>query len=320
MAMVMGESESDGSDILRKSAAPSDLLGRGDLQVVVSPTGSLGKALVEYLSTRQAPVRGVVLDPNVTQRQYLSSAEIVRADPMNASSLAEAFTGAAVVYDCFEPKYSNWKSAMQEVTKNVLYAAIQSKASLIVSSHLLLNEGENGPLENDVVNAHASSLTKTAVVRMPQLYGPGIRNVLWDDIFESAANGKRAHWLGDLDVPRSLLFVEDAARMMTVVAEGRDGYGKKWNLAGPAPITGRAFMELTFKAVGKEPKVGHWGRGIMLTGSLLGSQAKEFLKLPYDYYMPFVLDGSGFAAAFPEATYTPHAEAVGRTLEWFKSR
>jgi len=291
----------------------------GELQVVLSAAGPLGRAVLGSLASGPSRVRGVVFDPSLVEGSYPASAEIVSADPLNVSSLAEAFRGATVVYDCFEPRYSNWKRAIREVISNALSAAIAAGASLVFASHLLVSESDNAALENDLLNAHDSNLTKTSVVRMPQIYGPRVVNVLWEHIFECAILGKKAHWLGDLDVPRNLLYVDDAARMMTLLGRSPGAYGRRWNLSGPDPITGRAFMELAYRAAGREPRVGHWGRGIMVTGRLLGSDAKEFLELPYDYYKPFVLDGSDLAKGFPSTAYTTHQEAIGRTIQWFRA-
>ena len=291
----------------------------GELQIVVSAAGPLGQAVLKSLASGPSRVRGVVFDPSQIEGSYPGSAEIVSVNPLIVSSLAEAFKGATVVYDCFEPDYSNWKRAMKEVTSNVLSASIEAGASLVFASHLLVSEEDNAALENDVFNAHNSNLTKTSVARMPQIYGPREVNVLWEHIFECVLRGKKAHWLGDLDVPRSLLYVDDAARMMTLLGRSPGAYGRRWNLPGPEPITGRAFIELAYGAAGREPRVGHWGRGIMMTGRLLGSDAKEFLGLPYDYYKPFVLDGSEFAATFPSSNYTSHQEAIGRTVRWFRA-
>jgi len=291
----------------------------GGLQVVLSAAGSLGRAVLDSLASGPSRIRGVVFDPSLVERSYPAAIEIVSANPQNASSLAETFRGATVVYDCFEPRFSNWKHAIKEVTCNALSAPIEAGASLVFASHLLVSEVDNVALESDLLNAHDSNLTKTAVARMPQIYGPRVVNVLWEHIFECAIRGKKAHWLGDLDVPRNLLYVDDAARMMTLIGRSPGAYGRRWNLSGPEPITGRRIMELAYRAAGREPRIGSWGRGIMMTGRLLGSDAKEFLELPYDYYKPFILDGSEFAEAFPSTAYTTHPVAVERTIQWFRA-
>jgi nucleoside-diphosphate-sugar epimerase len=297
------------------------MIGTGkDLQVVVGAARPLGRAVLEALSASGSKVRGVVFDNFQIDESFPAQIEVVAADPMKPGSLVEACRGGGVIYDCFEPSYANWKRVFPEVTGNVLLASIEVGADLVLASPLISAEGENANEENDLLNAHNSNLIRTLVARMPQLYGERVVNKLWQHIFESAALGKKAHWMGDPDVVRSLLYVGDAASKIVLLGRSLWAYGRAWNLSGPAPISGRAFIQLVYRAAGSEEKVGHWGRGVMLTGRLLDSNAKGFLDLPYDYYQPFVLDGSKFAEGFPSSAYIPHDEAIARTFKWFEGR
>lgn len=280
----------------------------------------LGRAVLEELAAAGSNVRGVALDEAVVEGQIPSAVEVVVADPMKTDSLVKACSEAGAIYDCFEPSHSNWKRTFREATGNVLLASIEVGADLVVANHLIAKENENASTENDLLNAHRSNLIRTLVARMPQLYGQGVVNTLWQEIFESAVLGKTAHWMGDPEVARSLLYVRDAASKMILLGRSPWAYGRAWNLSGPGPITGRAFIENAFKAAGREPKVGRWGRGVMLTGRLFSSDAKGFLDLPYNYYESFVLDGSEFTEAFPSMAYTPHEEAIAATYSWFEAR
>ena len=290
------------------------------LQVVMGTARPLGRAVLEELAAAGSRVRGVALDEAAVEGPLPASVEIVAADPLETGSLVRACKEGEMVYDCFEPSHSNWKRAFREATGNVLLASIEAGADLILANHLVAEEGENASIENDLFNAHQSNLNRTLVARMPQLYGPRVVNRLWQGIFESAALGKTAHWMGDPDVTRSLLYVGDAASKMILLGRSVWAYGRAWNLSGPAPISGRAFIEHAFRAANREPNVGRWGRGVMLTGRLLSSDAKGFLELPYNYYAPFVLDGSEFMEAFPSVPYTPHDEAIAKTYRWFEAR
>ena len=290
------------------------------LLVVMGAARPLGRAVLGELAAAGSNVRGVALDAAAVDGSFPASVEIVAADPLKPGSLVEACRGGGVIYDCFEPSHSNWKRAFREATGSVLLASIEVGADLVLANHLIAQEDENASMEKDLLNAHRSNLIRTLVARMPQLYGEGVVNRLWQDIFESAVLGKKAHWMGDPDVARSLLYVGDAASKMILLGRSPWAYGRIWNLSGPAPITGRAFIESAFKAAGRKPNVGRWGRGVMLTGRLLSSDAKGFLELPYNYYDPFVLDGSEFVEAFPSTTYTPHEEAIATTYKWFDDR
>lgn len=316
----MGEKESRAETSPGATARLEKIVTGAGLQVVMGAAHPLGRALLEELAAGGSRVRGVTLDATTVKGPLPNSVEIVAADPLNPGNLVQACRGGEVVYDCFEPSHSNWKRAFREATGSILLASIEAGAELVLANHLIAEERENASTENDLLNAHRSNLIRTVVARMPQLYGPGVVNRLWQNIFESAVVGKKAHWMGDPEVARSLLFVGDAASKMILLGRSLWAHGRAWNLSGPAPISGRTFIEYAYRAAGREPRVGHWGRGVMLTGRFLSSDAKGFLELPYNYYDPFILDGSEFTEAFPSMAYTPHEEAIGKTYGWYESR
>ncbi|MGD0396462.1 MAG: NAD-dependent epimerase/dehydratase family protein [Nitrososphaerales archaeon] len=324
----MGESEPRAEGLPGVTAEPERIAkeaglqietGAG-LQIVMGAGRPLGRAVLEELAAVGSRVRGVTLDAATMGGPLPDSVEIVAADPLKPGSLVKTCEGGEVIYDCFEPSHSNWKRVFREATGNILLASIDAGAELVLANHLIADERENASTESDLLNAHRSNLIRTVIARMPQIYGPGVMNTLWQDIFESAVSGKKAHWMGDPEVARSLLYVSDAASRMILLGRSLWAHGRTWNLSGPAPISGRSFIEYAYRAAGKEPKVGHWGRGVMLTGRFLSSDAKGFLELPYDYYDSFVLDGSEFMEAFPSVPYTPHEEAIAATYRWFMSR
>jgi nucleoside-diphosphate-sugar epimerase len=174
-------------------------------------------------------------------------------------------------------------------------------------------------MEGEILSAHQSDLVPTAVVRLPQLIGVRVINPLWKLIYDSVLSGKKAHWVGDSKVPRSFLDVEDAARAMVLLAENDQSQGRVWNIAGPEAITGSQFIEFAFRAMGREPKIGSWGRGVFLTGAL-SSEAREMTHMPYDYYSSFVLEGNEFAETFPSFRFATPDESVSKGIEWYRDR
>ena len=290
------------------------LRGEG-LQVVVG-TDTLAVTLANQLATEGKTTRAVSFR-GAAVSGLSPGVEVRGVDPSNPAEAIDACKGARVIYDCFGQAGIDPKRPLAETTSNFLLAAIESGATFVMASHLRRSLSDNEVAERDVLNANTASLAKTAVVRLPQLYGPGVVNQLWKNVFGSAIKGKRAHWIGDPEVKRSFLFVDDAARAMEQVS--RAPFAKPLCVAGPKPITGREMIELAFKAAKTRPDIGVWGRGVMLTGWLLAPEAKEFLKLPYDYYVPFVVDSSEFERMFPSFHYTPLDEAMEKTLDWYRA-
>jgi hypothetical protein len=294
--------------------------GRGDrrMAVVLGVERPLGRVMVDALLSESREVRAVYLEREFAEQGAIPGTQTIVIDPTEAFNVSEACRGGNVVYDCYEPNYSDWKKAWPLVTSNVVLAAIDVGSSLVFASHLLRSESENERQEAEILRAHKSGLIKTVVARLPQLTGVQVMNPLWKLIYDSVLAGKKAHWIGDPDVPRSLLDVEDAARAMIQLADSPQLSGRAWEVASPSSITGRQFIEDAFKAVGRKPEVGSWGRGIVLTGGLLASDAREVLKMPYDYYAAFELNGRDFADALPSFYFTSPEKSISKGILWYR--
>ena len=308
-------------EVLAGIPRPSDEEG-GDrgMAVVLGVERPLGRVLVDTLLSESRVVRAVYFDRGAASQGAIPGTQTVIVDPAEAFNVTEACQGAKVVFDCYEPNYSDWKQVWPSVTSNVVYAAIEVGASLVFASHLINSETQNERQEAEVLRANESKLIGTTVVRIPQLMGVRVINPLWELIYKAVLAGKKAHWIGDPDVQRSLLDVEDAARAMEQLAKSPRLCGRTWTAASPSPLTGRQFIEMAFEAVGRKPDVGSWGRGIVITGGLLASDAREVLKMPYDYYSAFELDGKDFAEALPSFYFTPPEDSVSRGLEWYRGQ
>ncbi len=287
------------------------------LDVVLGATLPLGAQLTRRLVAEGRRVRALVLNADRAQGLLPPSVSLTEIEP-TGSSIQDGCEGAAVIYDLFEPSSLKHKSTAVEAASAVLLAAIQSRAKLVMASHLFRSEDDNKVIERDALATHRSNLARVVIARFPQIYGPEIKNVLFNSVFEEVLTGNKAHWLGRLDVPHSYLYVDDAVAAIQLLERTDSAFGNVWSVPGASPLTGKEFIECAFRAAGKEGAAVVWGRGIMLTGRLLDQKAKAFLDLPYDYYSPFVLDGSAFSQAFPAFEYTASGEGVRKSLQWYR--
>ncbi len=288
------------------------------INVVIGAARPLGAAVVESLARKGEHVRALVLDPGRLSTKFSPSVEIVAANPLDTQSLTEACTEATTIFDCFEPPYSRWAELRPKIASNTLLTAITANATFVLASEVFLSESDNQEMEKDSFEAHSSRLTEVVVARLPQMYGPTITDSLFLEIFDSALKGKKAHWPGDLDAPRSLLYLNDAAEAIIRLASSREAFGKAWNIAGPTPLSGRRFIESAFRAAGKSGGANSWGRVVVLTRGLIDSDARGMIGLPYDFGKPFVLDGSQFQQAFPDFAFTPEESGIEQTVEWYR--
>ena len=286
--------------------------------VVVGAGRPLGTELTSRLARRGDKVRAVVVDEGRGRTLFPEGVDVLGVSP-NAESVEKACDQATIIYNCYEPQRAG-TSAAAEFNSKMLLAAIRQGAKFVLVSYLFNSLRDNHAVEDDCLGAHRSLLAKAMVARVPQLYGPRVENALFREVFESVIAGRKAHWLGALDVPRSYVYVGDAADALLQLAGDDFAFGRAWNVAGPGPLTGRQFIEMAFEAANGEKNIGHWGRGLMLTARVLNSRARDLLGLPYDYYSPFVLKGDDFTSRFPAFAYTAPQSAIAETLRWYQDR
>jgi nucleoside-diphosphate-sugar epimerase len=309
---------------------------------VFGAAGSLGAAIVRRLAALGVHTRAVVRSLDRAKQVFPQQAtiEIEVGDALNAESVHTLCHDARTIYHCVNVPYQHWSEIMPKVTDNILAGAKEAKASMVfpgnvygygrfqnipaTEDHPLAATSKKGKLRNTieskVIDAHKSGEASVVIPRFPDYYGPNVVNRLMGSIFEDAIAGKKARWIGKLDVPHDLIYIEDAAAAAVLLAMNEDTHRQVWHVPGAGPLTGRQFIEMAFKAAGNKPDIGLLSGGSLRFASLINSDAREMKELLYEFEEPLVLDGTKFASAFPSFKYTPNEEAIRKTVEWFRKR
>lgn len=311
-----------------------------DTHVVFGAAGALGSAIVRKLVERGEAVRAIVRDPEYARELLPDRVAIVPGTAEDLESAVSGCRGAAVVYHCANVRYSEWTSSLPRATENILEGAREAGARLLfpgnvysygkfqtdpaTEEHPTAATSKKGilrrQLEETLMGAHEAGDVRVVIPRYPDFYGINVINPIFAPIFESALAGKSAAWPGKLDVPHSLIFVEDAAEAAILLGGAEDAFGQMWHVPGPEPLTGRQFIELIFREAGNPPRTRSLSGIMFRLFGIFVPDAGEMVELLYQFEQPMVLDGRKFARAFPHFQYTPHQEAVRRTLEWFRQR
>ena len=169
----------------------------------------------------------------------------------------------------------------------------------------------------DVLQAHRDGKLRCTIGRSSDYYGPrGTRTTAGDNLMKPALRGKRARWLGSLDQPHTLNYLEDMGRALVTLGE------RPRPTAGVAPagrgaLTGRQFLTLVYEAAGLAPKVGVARRPMVRLVGVFNPLVRELNETLYQFERPFVSDASKFQDAFGPFEPTSHRGAVRRTVEWF---
>ena len=307
------------------------------LHVVFGGGGGAGGAVVRELARRGERVRAVGRSGGGPAPDGVERA---RADATDAAAVRQACEGAAVVYHCVNVPYGEWSATLPTVMDRLLAGAAEAGARLVYCDNLYMYGEVDGPvreatprsatgakgrlrvaLADRVLAAHAAGDVAATIGRGSDFYGPGADNTVAGQlVFPAVAAGRKAHWIGALDQPHSLHYIDDFARALITLASDDRALGEVWHVpAGPAP-TGREFLEMAFAAATLPPKVGVHRRGAIRLAGLFDRQMRELLEVLHQFERPFLIDGGRFIETFGDPGLTPMPDGVSRTLEWERTR
>jgi nucleoside-diphosphate-sugar epimerase len=139
-------------------------------------------------------------------------------------------------------------------------------------------------------------------------------------VFVAAVQGNRARWLGRLDQPHTVHYLEDVARGLAVLGERDEALGEVWHLPAAEPVTGREFLELVFQEAGNPPQIGRVAPWMIRLAGVWSPMVRALGSTLYQWTEAFVSDASKFERAFGPSRVTPHPEAIARTVVWYRYR
>ena len=305
--------------------------------VVLGAAGGTGSAVVRELVARGLPVRAVTRSGRADVPEGV---EQVAADIARPDGARRACDGAVVVYHCAQPDYTKWVALFPPLTAAVLDGASAAGAKLVFADNLYVYGPPDGPMTEEtpqraegskgrirvemaaaILRAHAEGRLRCTIGRSSDYYGPrGTGTTAGDNIMKPALRGKRARWLGSLDQPHTLNYLEDMGRALVTLGEHDEADGQVWHLPAAEPLTGRQFLMLVYEAAGHPATPGVATRTMIRLAGLFNPLVRELNETLYQFERPFISDASKFERAFGPFVPTPHREAVQRTVDWFRSR
>jgi nucleoside-diphosphate-sugar epimerase len=307
-----------------------------ELSVVLGATGGVGRALVDALVATNRRVRAVSRSSSM---ESSPSVEVVAADVSKPEDARRACAGASVVYYAAQPPYGEWPELFPAMTAAVIDGASAAGAKLVMVDNLYMYGPTSGPLhetttrkatgrkgtarialEKQLLEAHRTGRARVTIGRLSDYYGPnGFNSTLSALVLEPALKGKAMRWPGAADQPRTLHFLDDAARGLIVLGDADTADGGIWHLPAAGPITGSSFMALVNDALPAPVKAKCLSATSMKIGRLFSKDAKESVEVMYQWTDPFISDASAFIRAFGTIETTNHPEAVKATVAWMRN-
>jgi nucleoside-diphosphate-sugar epimerase len=163
-------------------------------------------------------------------------------------------------------------------------------------------------------------VVRAVIGRGSDYFGPCVTNSVADDrLFPAILAGKKAMWVGNLDQPHTMTYVNDFARVLLTLGSRPEALGLVLHAPAAEPLTGRQFLTLASELAGRPPRLGAYSPMLIRLAGLFDPVLRELPELASEFEAPFILDGGRYQAAFG-GTPTPHHDALRATLAWYAER
>ena len=305
---------------------------------VVLGTGAIGRDIMDELVKRGETVRMVNLSGKMAEMP--AGVELVVADLYDPARVKEVTRGAKVVYQCSQPKYTEWVEKFPALQKSIIDGLTGSGGKLVIVENLYMYGDTKGvPLTEDMpyaahtrkgkvraeiskaaFEAHKAGKVRVASARGSDFFGPwGLPTaVMGSRTFYPMLAGKPAQLIGNIDVPHTHTYIPDFGKALVILGMRVEADGQGWHVPNDAPrVTQREMVKMIAAEMGIEPKLSAMGKAMMWFGGLFIPEAKETGEMMYEFEQPFIVDSSKFEKTFGMQA-TPMQQAIKETVSWYK--
>jgi nucleoside-diphosphate-sugar epimerase len=289
-------------------------------QHVVVGSGPIGTAVATLLVDQGESVRMVTRSGSGPAHPLV---ERVAADAADARRLTELTAGAEVLYNCANPRYTEWERLWYPMNDAMIAAAKATGAVYAITGCLygygpqpdgcmhenspLAAAGRKGKVRNRMWRDALASGVRTLEVRGSDYLGAGAAGIFSAVLLPAVKKGGTAWLPGGPDLPHSFTYTGDMARALVVLARDERSHGKAWHAPTPAAMTIRELSDRFCALAGIAPlRIRQLPRFVMRAAGLAVPMARELAEMDYQFYAPFRLDSSltertfGLAPSDPE--------------------
>jgi hypothetical protein len=151
-----------------------------------------------------------------------------------------------------------------------------------------------------------------------RLRGGRHRDALGSRVFANAVAGKRADFIGKLDLLHTYSYVPNVANGLATLGSDERAIGGAGHLPGPETVTSRAIIELAAGEIGRTVGVRIRSTLAVRALGLFSPMMRGLAEMAYEFEEPFVLDTTKYRSTFGTAT-TPLSTAIAETVGWYQS-
>lgn len=301
---------------------------------LIGGTGAVGRAIARALRDQGRTYR--VIGRNAASLEKLfgedSAAELTtwNADAASAAAALQGVESAiyliGVPYDHFElhPLLMRitLEGAVAAGVKRMLligtvYPYGLPQARTVDESHPRAPRAFNARMRKEqedlLLAAHGHGI-ETVLLRLPDLYGPGMEKSYLTAQFANAPQGKRSMMIGPVDVRHEWAFIPDCASVTVRVLDDPRTYGAFWNYGGPGEITQREFSDKIYAACGQKPNYFVVNKSMLRLFGMINPEMRRFAEMNYLMSNPVVLNDDRLKSLLGELPKTSYDDGVRLTL------
>lgn len=302
---------------------------------LIGATGAVGQAIANALREHGRSYRVIGRSEASLRKAFgTDSLAEVRVWSADAATAAAALEGAdsaiylvGVPYDRFElhPQLmrATLEGAIAAGVKRLLligtvypYGLPQTRT--VDESHPREPRTFNGKMrkeqEDILLAAHGHGI-ETVVLRLPDLYGPGMEKSFLTAQFANAPQGKRSTMVGPVDVRHEWAFIPDCARLAVRVLDEPRAYGTFWNYAGPGEITQREFSDKIYAACGQKPNYFIANKAVLQLIGLFNPEMRKIAEMNYLMSDPVIMNDERLRSLLGDLPKTSYDEGIRLTLD-----
>jgi nucleoside-diphosphate-sugar epimerase len=298
---------------------------------VTGATGTIGLACVHAALRAGHQVRAFVRRPSEFGRLCRDErAEAVEGDILDRASAGAALEGSDAVIHCIDfPPHRfelNW-----DALRHALEALGPRRQFIYPGNAWVYEPSDDGRIGSDDPKKASTDLGEVradlekavtaeggTVVHLPDVYGPGVLKGPLHSMFARTLARQTVRFPGNLDRPRELLYIEDAARALIAPLGKRQSEGVDYTAPGPAPITPRDFAALISTAAGLSPRIRSTSLRWLRTTALLNPSRRAARELLHLYERPVLFDGTRLRRDLGWSPEVGYADGVRRTVRWLR--
>jgi nucleoside-diphosphate-sugar epimerase len=305
--------------------------------VVLGATGAIGASITAELRKRGETYRVVGRDRASLDRAFGSDslAEIAVWNPDDAASTRAALRGAGAIVYLVGVPYNHFE-LHPVVMRQTLDAAIAEGVPemLLVGTVYPYGRAQQTPAREDhprephtfkgkmrkqqeelLLEADAAGKIRGTVLRLPDFYGPRVKNSFLEGVFTAAAASGAANLIAPIDRPHQFVYVPDVGPVVLDLLRHPEGHGRWWHLAGDGTASIQEIVAMVSELAGKPVKTRVLGMGMLRVIGLFQPVLREMVEMNYLLTDPFIMDDSALSGLLGSLQRTPLREGLKKSLE-----